>query len=67
MTDKARKDSNPCAPVHDSADLTCSEGQVEDLFSEGESTEVDGEQDQGSEKRATRKTSPASISKRQRK
>ena len=65
MTHKVQKDSGPSAPPHDSADLTCSEGQVEDLLSEGESTEVDGEQDQGSEKQATRNTSPAIISKRQ--
>lgn len=67
MTNNVRKDSGPIVPAHDSADLTCSEGQVEDLLSEGESTEVDGEQDQGSEKQATRNTSPAVISKRQQK
>jgi hypothetical protein len=67
MTDKVQKDSAPSAPAHDSADLTCSEGQVEDLLSEGESTEVDGEQDQGSEKRITRNASPAIISKRHQK
>lgn len=67
MTNNVRKDSGPIVPAHDSADLTCSEGQVEDLLSEGESTEVDGEQDQGSDKRATRKPSPAILSKRQQK
>ena len=67
MTHKVRKDSGLSAPGHDSADLTCSEGQVEDLLSEGESTEVDGEQDQASEKRTTRKPSPAILSKRQQK
>jgi hypothetical protein len=67
VTDKVRKDSDPVAPVHDSAGLTCSEGQVEDLLSEGESTEDDGEQDQESEKRATRNPSPAIVSKRQQK
>jgi hypothetical protein len=32
-----------------SQDLTCNEGQVEDLLSEGESTEVESEDEQTSE------------------
>jgi len=41
-----------------SDDLTCSEEQVEDLLSEGESTENDNSR---SQKRSTRKASPGKI------
>jgi hypothetical protein len=41
-----------------SADLTCSEAQVEDLLSEGESTESDGGEDRGSEEQTMPKVSP---------
>ncbi|MGA6826085.1 hypothetical protein ACO9S2_00590 [Nitrospira sp. NS4] len=39
--EKVRKKVDPAAPVRDSEDLTCNEGQVEDLLSQGESAEAD--------------------------
>jgi len=38
---KVGKNGNPAAPMRDSEDLTCNEGQVEDLLSQGESAEAD--------------------------
>lgn len=42
MMDKTPKTGSSAFSVQDREDLTCSEGQVEDLLSEGESTEVEG-------------------------
>ena len=39
--EKARKNGNPAVPMRDSEDLTCNEGEVEDLLSQGESSEAD--------------------------
>lgn len=39
--EKAIKKSQPVAPTRDSDDLTCNEGQMEDLLSQGESAEVE--------------------------
>ena len=41
-----------------SEDLTCSEGQIEDLFSEGESTEVESEEEPPSGKRPGPQAAP---------
>lgn len=42
MTGKTPKTGTSAFSAQDREDLTCSEGQVEDLLSEGESTEVEG-------------------------
>lgn len=39
QADKAVKKISPAVPMRDSDDLTCNEGQVEDLLSQGESSE----------------------------
>lgn len=39
--EKEVKKINPVVPMRDSDDLTCNEGQVEDLLSQGESAEVE--------------------------
>ncbi len=41
MTDKNSHDINPSGSKPGADDLTCSEGQLEDLLANGESTEVD--------------------------
>lgn len=41
MTDKPSKTSGPAVRLRQTDDLTCSEGQVEELLSDGESTEVE--------------------------
>jgi len=46
-------------PKRDSEDLTCSEGQVEDLLSEGESTEAEGAEDNRSDKRKQQQQNPS--------
>ena len=51
MNDNITKPPRVRVPKRDAEDLTCSEGQVEDLLSEGESTETDGVEDGRSEKR----------------
>lgn len=39
--EKTAKKIDPVMPIRDSDDLTCNEGQVEDLLSQGESSEAD--------------------------
>jgi hypothetical protein len=43
---------------HSSDDLTCSEGQIEDLFSEGESTEAEGIEKNRSQKKPNKPSPP---------
>jgi hypothetical protein len=64
VNDKVAKHSSS---PRDSADLTCSEGQIEDLLSAGESTENGEEQNQGSKKRGRVKSSPADLGKQEHK
>jgi hypothetical protein len=52
---KAGKSVGAVGSMHDSKDLTCNEGQVEDLLSEGESTEVESGEDGQAQKPAERK------------
>jgi hypothetical protein len=58
MNHKISKRTEGQASKPRSADLTCSEAQVEDLLSEGESTESDGGEDGRSEEETTPKASP---------
>jgi hypothetical protein len=44
VPDKSLKSSGVRVPKYGPEGLTCSEGQVEDLLSKGESTELDGEE-----------------------
>jgi hypothetical protein len=67
MNDKARKHSGHSGATDGSADLTCSEGQIEDLLSGGESTETDGEPLQGSKKQGKGKSSPVDLGKQEHK
>ena len=55
-----------------SEDLTCSEGQIEELLSEGESTEVENEDEKMPEKHpeqntSSRKTASTNVPKHQQK
>lgn len=52
---KAGKSVGGVGSTRDSKDLTCNEGQVEDLLSEGESTEVESGEDGQAQKPAERK------------
>ena len=52
---KAGKSLGGVGSTLDSKDLTCNEGQVEDLLSEGESTEVESGEDGQDQKPAERK------------
>ena len=57
MNNNMSKPPRVRASKRDTEDLTCSEGQVEGLLSEGESTEADGVEDGRSEKRTQRNPS----------
>jgi len=59
MTDKNSHDINPSGSKPGADDLTCSEGQLEDLLANGESTEVD---DDDEEERAEKPSVPKSAS-----
>lgn len=66
MNDHHPKLAGARRPQGDSEDLTCSEGQVEDLLSEGESTEDDSEEEKVSEPHAgqdasSRKTTSTNL------
>lgn len=52
--DKVRKPIDPIGTKRDPEGLTCNEGQVEDLLSQGESTEVENGEE-GSDSDPTRK------------
>lgn len=58
---KAPKTSTDPVPAFDPNELTCGEGQVEDLLSEGESTEADREEEKVSEKPARQNASSQKI------
>lgn len=45
-TDKMPQSPGADKPVHDAKDLTCNEAQVEELLSEGESTEDEAEDEE---------------------
>jgi hypothetical protein len=47
MNDPVSKPSERPPVKHPSEGLTCSEGQLEDLLSRGESTETDSEEERG--------------------
>jgi len=51
---KAGKSVSGVGSASDSKDLTCNEGQVEDLLSEGESTEVESSEDGQAQKSTER-------------
>jgi hypothetical protein len=72
VPDKSLKSSGTRAPKYSQEDLTCSEGQVEDLLSKGESTELEGEEGKSPEgpvtkKLLSRKTSESHSPKHQQK
>jgi len=56
---KAGKSVGSEGSMRDSKDLTCNEGQVDDLLSEGESTEVESGEDGQAKKPVGRK--PVSL------
>jgi hypothetical protein len=58
MDNKSSKSPGGRASKSGANDLTCSEAQVEDLLSDGESTESEAEEDTGLEKGTTPKASP---------
>ena len=69
---KGSKSSHDRVSAHQPDELTCNEGQVEDLLSQGESTESEGDDDGGpneriSPKSSLRKTASLSASSRPRK
>lgn len=57
MTDKARKAASAPRPTPPAEGLTCDENQVEDLLSEGESTEAERDGG-GSSKQARLRKAP---------
>ena len=57
MNDNISKLPRVPAPKRDSEDLTCSEGQVEDLLSGGESTETESEEEKTAEMPASQNAS----------
>ena len=62
MKDPVSKPSERRAAVkHPSEGLTCSEGQIEDLLSRGESTESDSEEEREPARKRTPSESVASI------
>ena len=63
MNDKVRKQSGSSGAKARSAELTCSEGQIEDLLSGGESTEIGEEQSQGATGQGTEKPSHVRLRK----
>lgn len=67
MNDKVRKQSGSSGAKARPAELTCSEGQIEDLLSAGESTENGEEQSQGSKGQGTEKPSHVHLRKQGRK
>jgi hypothetical protein len=58
MTDKVRKAVITPKPTPQAEGLTCDENQVEDLLSEGESTEAERDGGGGSKQAKLRKASP---------
>lgn len=57
MTNKNSQEIHPSGSKPGADDLTCSEGQLEDLLANGESTEVDDD-----EERAEKPSVPKSVS-----
>ena len=58
MTGKIRKAASAPRPTRQAEGLTCDENQVEDLLSEGESTEGEPDKDGTSPQAKPRKASP---------
>lgn len=58
MTGKIRKAAHVPEPTRQAEGLTCDESQVEDLLSEGESTEADHDKGGKSKQVKSQKTSP---------
>ena len=56
--DKVRKPIDPSGTKQDPEGLTCNEGQVEDLLSEGESTEVENGEEGGDNDPTRKKSVP---------
>jgi hypothetical protein len=58
MTGKVRKSVSAPKPTRQAEGLTCDENQVEDLLSEGESTDAERDGNGRSKQTKPRKTSP---------
>ena len=58
MTAPGRVQKTASTPPRPSEDLTCNENQVEDLLSEGESTDVEHDGIETSKQTTSRKVSP---------
>ena len=56
--DKVRKPIDPSGTKQDPEGLTCNEGQVEDLLSEGESTEAENGEEGGDNDPTRKKSVP---------
>ena len=58
VTGRVQKTGSTPKPPRPAEDLTCDENQVEDLLSEGESTDAEHDGNETSEKTTSRKVSP---------